>query len=200
MTDQAQNRRIVYAALLSGLSALWSLSAACVALLLSGTHSPSLIGFGLAALIDAAASVVLAWYFREWIRNPVRAKRFEGVAMRAVGFVLLTAAAYVVVRSISQLRAGSPSDVSMLGVVVALVSVGILPLLAAAKLRLAARIPSVPLRSDGILTAGSALLAGMTIVAVALEGGWWWLDPAIALAIACGLAAEGARTVLSEVG
>ena len=202
MDDQAQNRRIFLAAIVSAFSVIWSLAAAGVALGAARSRgSPSLIGFGLAALIDSAASVVLVWYFGSWIRDPARAERRERSAMRIVGAALLAAAGYVVVRSVSQLREGSATEVPAIGAVIAAASVAVLPWIAVIKLRLAGRIPSVPLRSDGILTAGAAILAAMTLIAVALEGtgGLWWLDPAIALAIACTLAAEGTRTLRTEV-
>jgi len=202
MSDQANHRRIFFAALVSAASVIWSLAAAGLALVAAGTSgSSSLIGFGLAALIDAIASVILVWYFGSWVRSPARAERLEKVAMRTVGAVLLMAAAYVVLRSISQLREGMSSPSSSVGMAIAAASVAVLPWIAAIKLRLAGRIPSVALRSDGILTAGAATLAAVTLVAVALDGshGFWWLDPAVALVIACALAVEGTRTLRSEV-
>ena len=201
MSDQTKNRRVFFAALVSAFSVIWSLSAAGVALVEAGTSgSPSLIGFGLAALIDAAASVILVWHFGSWVRNPVRAERLEKVAMRTVGAVLILAGAYVVFRSVSQLREGTNEPSSSAGVAITAVSVAVLPWVAAIKLRLAGRIPSVALRADGVLTAGAATLAAVTLVAIAIDGtrALWWLDPIVALAIACTLAVEGTRTLRAE--
>ena len=199
--DQVQNRRILFAALVSAFSVVWSFAVGGMALAAArSTRSPSLFGFGLASMIDSAASVVLVWYFGEHLRDPVRAKRLETIAMRAVALVLILAGAYVVFRSISQLRAEAVSATSTFGMFVAAASVAILPFVAAVKLRLAANIPSAALRSDGVLTAGAATLSALTLVAIALEGtsGLWWLDPAIALVIAGALAAEGIRTLRTE--
>jgi hypothetical protein len=62
------------------------------------TGSSSLVGFGLDAVVDAAASVVLVWRFREERVDEQRAQRIEGVALRVVGLSLVSAAAYVSVR------------------------------------------------------------------------------------------------------
>ena len=167
MTDQVRQLRIWRAILLSAFSVAWSLviGAVAVAVALS-TRSPSLAAFGLDAVVDAAASVTLIWYFRARTRDPVRAERLEKVTLRVVGTALIMAAAYVAVRSTILLIDGVAPGRSTVGIVIAAVSVAVLPFVALAKLRLAARIPSVALRSDGVLTGAAALLAGVVLVAL----------------------------------
>src|SRR5207244_6074833 len=125
--------------------------------------------------------------------------RLEKVTLRVVGTALIVAAAYVAVRSTILLIEGVAPGRSTVGIVIAAVSVAVLPFVALAKLRLAARIPSVALRSDGVLTGAAALLAGVVLVALSLQryDGLWWVDPAAALVIAAVLAVEGARTVMA---
>jgi divalent metal cation (Fe/Co/Zn/Cd) transporter len=201
MADQAHTRLVSLAIVASAFSVAWNFFAAGVALIAARvTGSPSLAGFGLAAAIDSVGSVVVIWYFRAHMRDAVQADRREKIALRAIGSVLILAGAYVALRSLLLLREGSTLEVSAVGVSIATVSVLVLPLLAVVKLRLAAKIPSAPLRADGILTAGAAVLAAVALVAVSLQGaaGFWWLDPAIALVIAAILAAEGTRTLRLE--
>jgi divalent metal cation (Fe/Co/Zn/Cd) transporter len=201
VTDQVTNKLVSRAIAVSALSVAWGVITAVLAIAAAGvTGSPSLAGFALAAAIDSAGSAVLVWYFRAHGRDPDRAEQRERIALRSVGSALIVAAAYVGIRAITQLTRGSAPEVSAVGVVVASASVVILPILAVVKLRLAARIPSAALRADGVLTAGSAVLAAMTLTAVSLRGsdGLWWLDPAIALVIAAALAAEGTRTIAAS--
>lgn len=203
--DAARNDRLILLAILvSAFSVAWSLAAGLVAIVAArGSHgSPSLVGFGLAAAIDATASLVLLWYFGVRARDPVRAERLERFALRSVGAMLILASGYVTFRSVHLLLQGTASEVSAVGIAIAAASVAVLPLVAVAKLRLAARIPSPALRSDGVLTAGSAALAAVALAAVAFVGGrgTWWLDPAAALVIAAVLVVEGTRTLRTDAG
>ena len=77
-------------------------------------------------------------------------------------------------------------------------SVLVLPWLGRKKLRVAAALPSVALRGDGVLTLATAALAAITLLALLVTStlGWWWADPVAALIIAIGLAAEGLRVAI----
>jgi divalent metal cation (Fe/Co/Zn/Cd) transporter len=192
------DRLISRAILVSAFSIAWSLvaggAAVIVALL---TRSPSLAGFGLDAVVDAAASITLIWYFKARAQDLARAVRLERVTLRIVGAALLVAAAYVAVRSTILLIEGSAPEVSAVGVAVSAASVAVLPAVAFIKFRLAARVPSAALRSDGVLTMGAAFLAAVALVAGSLQGrdGLWWVDSAAALVIAAILAGEAVRTL-----
>jgi Phospholipase D Active site motif len=78
---------------------------------------------------------------------------------------------------------------------------GDLPCLAVGKLRPSARLAARDLRSDGMLSAAGAALAGATLLSIVLEdaAGWWWADAVAALLIAALLATEGSRAVHFEV-
>jgi divalent metal cation (Fe/Co/Zn/Cd) transporter len=196
-----QQRLVLRAILVSAFSVVWSLLAGVTAVAVAvSTSSPSLAGFGLDALIDAAASLSLIWYFKARARNPSLAERREVLTTRVVGAALLAAAAYTAVRSILLLVDGVAPEASSLAVAISAVSVVVLPVLAAVKFRFAARIPSPALRSDAILTVGAALLAFVALLAASLHGvnGLWWIDPAAALVIAAVLAAEGIRAAVAS--
>jgi divalent metal cation (Fe/Co/Zn/Cd) transporter len=189
------------AILVSVLSVAWSVlvGGAAIAVALA-TGSPSLAGFGLDAIIDGAASLTLIWYFRARVRDPQGAERREVLTTRAVGAALLAAAAFVVVRSVQLLLEGVAPGHSPAAVAISAASLLVLPPLALAKFRLAARLPSPALRSDAVLTVGAALLAAVALLAASLQGvdGLWWIDPAAALVIAAVLAVEGVRAWLPE--
>jgi divalent metal cation (Fe/Co/Zn/Cd) transporter len=194
VADQQQlvARAIAVSAISVGWSAVAGAGALTVAFL---TGSPSLAGFGLDAIIDGAASVTLIWYFRVRARDPDRAERREARTTRLVGVALLAAAGYVAVRSVLELIEGVGPEHSALGVGISAASMLVLPPLAVVKFRLARRLPSPALRSDGVLTVGAALLAFVALVAASLRSvdGLWWIDPAAALVIAAVLAVEGVR-------
>ena len=69
----------------------------------------------------------------------------------------------------------------------------LLPLLAAAKFRVAARLESGALRADSVLTAAAALLAVISLVSLAASSalGLWWADAVAALVVAAIVLREG---------
>lgn len=161
------------------------------------SDSLSLLGFGLDAAIDSAASVALVWRFRTEVREPHRAERIEALAETAVGVVMLVLAAYLGISAIGALASNAqpePSDIRTVLLVVALL---VLPPLAIAKHRVARSLGSGALRADSILTAIAAVLALIGLVSLALEElvHVTWGDAAGALVIAVIIAREGWASV-----
>ena len=161
------------------------------------SDSLSLLGFGLNAAIDSAASVALVWRFRTEVREPHRAERIEALAETAVGVVMLVLAAYLGISAIGALASNAqpePSDIRTVLLVVALL---VLPPLAIAKHRVARSLGSGALRADSILTAIAAVLALIGLVSLALEEllHVTWGDAAGALVIAVIIAREGWASV-----
>lgn len=179
---------------LSGLSIAWSGvagSIAIVAALASG--SLSLLGFGVDAVIDAAASAALVWRFSVEGRQPERAHRVEEAAERVVGLALIALAVYLVAGSVRSLAMQAHPETSSLSVLLLLASAAVLPLLAIAKYWTARRLASGALRADSILTAAAALLAAISLASLAATDafGLWWADAVAALIVAAILAREG---------
>jgi divalent metal cation (Fe/Co/Zn/Cd) transporter len=156
-------------------------------------RSLSLLGYGLDSAIDAAASAVLIWRFREESRNPHRAEEVERWAHAAIGVALLASGLYVGEEAIRALAAGRPkAGDAAAGVALAAVSVLLLPWLARAKGRVASRLPSPALRSDSVLTGVAALLAAVALIGIVLSRtfGFDRADPAAAAAISLVLLRE----------
>jgi divalent metal cation (Fe/Co/Zn/Cd) transporter len=162
------------------------------------TGSLALAGFALTAVLDSSASAVLVWRFMHERRDPLAAERVERRAQAVVAMAMMAVGLYVAVQAVRALAGRSHADGSALGFVVATVSVLVLPWLGRQKLRVAAALPSAALRGDGVLTLAAAGLAAITLLALYVSSalGWWWADPAAALIIAIGLAAEGLRVAI----
>lgn len=162
------------------------------------TGSLALAGFALNAVLDASASAVLVWRFTEERKNPRAADRLERRAQAIVALAMLAVALFVAVEAGRALAAGRHVDESVLGFVVASVSVLVLPWLGQRKLRVAAVLPSSALRGDGVLTLAAAALAAITLLALLATSafGWWWADPLAALIIGVALGVEGLRVAI----
>jgi divalent metal cation (Fe/Co/Zn/Cd) transporter len=157
--------------------------------------SLSLAAFGLSMLIDTAASAALVWRFRMEARDPEGADRVEARAEVAIGVAMVGAALYLAAQSAHSLWTGSHPETAPPGIVVSIASLLFLPWLARAKWNVAAELESNALRGDSLLTAASAALAALTLVALVVNSalGWWWADPAAALLIAAALVFEATR-------
>ena len=171
---------------------------ACALVVGLTTGSLALAGFALNALLDSSASIVLVWRFRKEQVDPEAAERLERRAQTWIIGAMLVVALYVGSAAVRALIGGSHPESSTLGVLIAAVSLAVLPTLGAMKVRLAARIESQALRGDGVLTLAAAMLAAITLVALLLSSrlGWWWADPLAALVIAVALATEGTRVAV----
>jgi divalent metal cation (Fe/Co/Zn/Cd) transporter len=179
---------------LSGLSIVWSGVAGSIAVyaaLISG--SLSLLGFGADAVIDSVASIVLVWRFSVEARQPHRAERVETAAERVVGVALIALALYLAVGAVRALMAQAHPETSPVSLGLLLASAVVLPPLAVAKYRVAARLGSGALRADSILTAVAAILAVISLASlVGAEAlGLWWADAVAALVVGAIVLREG---------
>jgi divalent metal cation (Fe/Co/Zn/Cd) transporter len=172
---------------LSVLSIAWSGAAGSIAVYAAiASGSLSSLGFGADAVIDSVASVVLVWRFSVEARQPHRAERVEAAAERVVGIALIALAVYLTLGAVRALVSESHPATSVVSLGLLAASALILPPLAVAKYRVAARLGSGALRADSILTAVAAILAGISLVSLAASQafGLWWADAIAALIVA----------------
>ena len=173
----------------------------CALVLAIIAGSPATAGFGLNALLDSSASVVLVWRFHRERSDPEDAEHVERRAQRFIVVAMFAIAAFVAIGAARALIYGSHAKVSVLAILLAGLSLLVLPWLGQAKLKVAAALPSPALRGDAVLTIAAAALAGITLTALLLNSdlGWWWADPMAALVIALALAVEAARVAIRHV-
>ena len=171
-------------------SLLAGLSAVAVGIAVGGL---SLAGYGLNALADGTASVILLHRFHTERQAPHRSESLERRATRLVAIALFAISAYLGVSAIRALATHHAPDPSALGIAIAVAGIIVLPPLAVAKRRTAARLGSASLGADAILSAVAALLAAGALLSLVLDPafGWWWADAVIALALVGVLAREG---------
>jgi divalent metal cation (Fe/Co/Zn/Cd) transporter len=155
--------------------------------------SLSLLGFGVDAVIDSVASIVLLWRFRVETRQPQRAERVETAAERIVGLALIALALYLAFGAVRALWAETHPEPSFVSLGLLLASVVVLPPLAVAKHRAARRLGSGALRADSLLTAVAAILAAISLASLAASQsfGLWWADAIAALIVAVIILREG---------
>jgi divalent metal cation (Fe/Co/Zn/Cd) transporter len=154
--------------------------------------SVSLIGFGLDSLIEVTSGAALLWRLHHDLDHS-RREQVERITVKIVGLCFVALAAYIVYESGSTLIRHEAPERSIPGIIVAAVSVVVMPLLARAKRRVAAGIGSGAMRADSrqadFCTYLSAILLGGLLLNALL--GWWWADPAAGLVMVPIIAKEG---------
>jgi len=176
---------------------LWNVLEGVVAVA-AGTVSGSvaLIGFGVDSFVETASAVVVGWRLRAELRDgsAEAGERFEPVASRIAGALLLALSTYIVIDAGRRLLGfGSEARESLLGIALTSVSMVVMPFLGWAKLRTATALQSRALRADAYETIACAWLSLTTLVGLVLNAlfGWWWADPLAALCLVPLIVREG---------
>jgi divalent metal cation (Fe/Co/Zn/Cd) transporter len=174
----------------------WNVAEAAVAIgagLSAG--SISLLAFGLDSCVEVSAAVVLSWRLARERRDDCR-QPDDRVATRALAISFFALATYVAVVSVRALVQGDEPRVSAVGMVLAALSLVLMPQLARAKRRLAPVLGSRAQAQEARQTQLCAVLSAVVLGGLGLNAllGWWWADPAAALVVAGIAAAEGVRS------
>lgn len=151
--------------------------------LLAGTAATStaLIAFGLDSAIEVLSAAAVAWQFTR--RDP---ERFERPTLRVIAIAFFALAAYVVITSGFALVTGSEPESSAVGIVLAAVSVAVMPALSYAERRAGRELGSATAVADSRQTLICTYLSAAVLVGLVLNTwfGWWWADAVAALVIA----------------
>ncbi|WP_025272072.1 cation transporter [Haloglycomyces albus] len=154
--------------------------------------STALIGFGIDSLVEVSSAAAVAWQFSA--STPERREARERTALRLITFAFVALAAYLVIDSTRVLWSGNEPDHSTVGIVLAALSLVIMPVLALTQRRAGQRLGSASAVADSRQTLLCSYLSAIVLVGLLANSvlGWWWADPLAALAIA-GLALKEAR-------
>ena len=161
--------------------------------------SIALVGFGFDSVIEVISGLTLLWRLYGDAHED-RREQLEQRALRIVGVSFLLLAAYVLFDAGKSLIRREPPDESILGIVVAAVSLVVMPLLVRAKRRVAAAIGSKALDADATQTALCTYLSAILLAGLLLNAalGWWWADPVAALVMVPIIVREGLEGIRGE--
>jgi divalent metal cation (Fe/Co/Zn/Cd) transporter len=182
----------------SVVSVVWSGAVGSVAVFSAlGSGSLSTLGFGVDAVVDAAASGALIWRFAVERRQPSQAERVEKTAEAVVGLALVALSVYLAVASVRSLIEARAPVATRLALAVLVASLVLLPPIALFKHRVAGQLGSGALRADSVLTGVAAVLAAISLLGLGAASGWgwWWADAVAALAVTAVILREGAKSV-----
>jgi len=147
--------------------------------------SVALTGFGIDSVIEVTSGALLLWRLRAELGSAPLGPTVERRAAKGAGFLLLALGVYILAESARHLLTRQRPEVSLVGIVLTTLSLIVMPLLARAKLGVAAALGSRALRADAHETIVCAWLSATTLLGLGLNAvlGWWWADPVAALAM-----------------
>ena len=179
------------------LTIAWN-SAECAVALGAGflAGSIALVGFGFDSAIEVASSLAAVWRLAR-DPDPERRERAERRTLRIIGACFLLLAAYVLYEAVEALWARQAPERSIVGIVLAALSLGAMPALAHFKRRIARRLDSGALEAETRQTEICAWLSAILLVGLGLNAwaGWWWADPVAALGMVPLIAWEGGQAL-----
>jgi len=178
------------------------------AALLLGWASKSLLleAFGIDSVIELFSAAVLLWRLRVEASGVAAVEPVDAVERRAarlVGYSLYVLVVYVVLNSGYGLfiaKRITDTHESVWGILIGAVAKVGMPILAAYKLKVAARLNSRALRADAVesITCGYLSIVLMIGLAATRLLGWWWLDSIAALALIPFLVKEAREAISGE--
>jgi divalent metal cation (Fe/Co/Zn/Cd) transporter len=154
--------------------------------------SVALVGFGFDSAIESMSGGVLLWRLHAERRGH-HVETLERRALRLVGVSFLVLAAYVASDSAKTLWTREHPEHSTAGIVLASISLVVMPLLAREKRRTAGHLSSAALEADSKQSSLCAYLSAILLGGLVLNAvlGWWWADPVAALVMVPIIAKEG---------
>ncbi|MBM7490774.1 divalent metal cation (Fe/Co/Zn/Cd) transporter [Micromonospora luteifusca] len=154
----------------------------------AAASSTALIGFGLDSVIEVSSAAAVAWQFAG--RDP---EAREKVALRIIAVSFFALAAYVTVESVRALAGSGEAEHSTVGLVLAALSLLIMPVLSYAQRRTGRELGSRSAVADSKQTLLCTYLSAVVLVGLGLNSlfGWSWADPVAALVIAVVAVKEG---------
>jgi divalent metal cation (Fe/Co/Zn/Cd) transporter len=161
--------------------------------------SIALVGFGVDSAIEVISGVTLLWRLHS-DADESRRERIEQRALRIVGMSFLLLAAYVTFDAVKALIRQEAPDESIVGILLAAVSLIVMPLLVRAKRRVAQAIGSRALDADATQTQICTYLSAILLAGLLLNAtlGWWWADPVAALVMVPIIVREGLEGLRGE--
>jgi cation diffusion facilitator family transporter len=157
-------------------------------------NSIALVGFGLDSIVESLSGFVLIWRLRQ--HKKISKEEEERIEKRAMKFVALTffiLGLYVLFHSVKKLVLKEIPDPSMPGIIIAVASMVVMPILTMQKYKIGIQIKSKALIADSKETLACAFLSVALLVGLGLNYliGFWQADPIVGLIIVVFLFREG---------
>ncbi|MEW1599458.1 cation transporter [Streptomyces sp. NPDC093808] len=153
--------------------------------------STALIGFGLDSVVEVSSAAAVAWQFSTRDHDLREAR--EKITLRIIAVSFFALAAYVSFDAVRALIGTGEAERSIPGIVIAALSLAIMPFLSYAQRKAGRELGSASAVADSKQTLLCTYLSAVLLVGLVLNAtlGWSWADPIAALVIAAIAVREG---------
>ncbi|KUM99520.1 cobalt transporter [Streptomyces yokosukanensis] len=153
--------------------------------------STALIGFGLDSVVEVSSAAAVAWQFSA--RDHAMRDAREKTALRIIALSFFVLAAYVTADAVRSMTGMGEANRSLPGIVLAALSMAVMPVLSAAERRAGREIGSASVVADSKQTLLCTYLSAVLLAGLVLNAalGWSSADPIAALVIAAVAVKEG---------
>jgi cation diffusion facilitator family transporter len=163
--------------------------------------SIALVGFGLDSFIESMSGSIMIWRFRKHEKlSQDEEEKIEKKAVKLVAITFFILGAYVLFESVKKLLRREIPDPSIIGIIIAMISIIVMPILFYLKYKTGKQIKSRSLMADSKETLACMFLSAALLVGLGLNYlyGLWQADPVVGLIIVAYLLKEGYSTWKEE--
>lgn len=161
--------------------------------------SIALVGFGFDSVIECASGAALIWRLQS-DHDHANRERHERRAVRLLGASFMLLAIYIAYDALHTLVRHQAPEKSLPGILLAIASLIVMPLLARAKRRVASALNSGAMQADSRQTDLCAYLSAILLGGLIVNAlfGWWWADPIAGLVMIPIIVREGIEGLRGE--
>jgi len=153
--------------------------------------SIALLGFGLDSVVEVTSAAAVAWQFAA--RDHDRRQARERTALRLIAVSFFALAVFVIVDAARAMAGGAAAEPSRVGIVLAAVSLVVMPVLSVAQRHVGRQLGSASAVADSKQTLLCTYLSGVLLFGLIANAtfSWTWADPIAGLVIAAVAVREG---------
>lgn len=150
------------------------------------TGSIALVGFGMDSFVESLSGGVMIWRFRKHGKiSKEEEERIEKKSIRLVAYTFFILSAYVLYESANKLLLQEIPEPSIVGIIIAVISLIVMPILFYAKRSTGRSIGSRSLMADARQTLACMFLSLALLIGLSMNYfyGWWQADPLVGFVI-----------------
>jgi divalent metal cation (Fe/Co/Zn/Cd) transporter len=175
----------------------------CILSIIAGiiAGSTALLGFGSDSLVESLSATIMIWRFRKHgVLSIEEEDEIEKKATFLVGITFLIFGIYVLLESIRKLIVADKPEPSLLGIMIAIASIIVMPILFYAKYKTGKSLGSKSLVADSKQTLACLFMSFSLLIGLGLnyEFGFWQADPIVGLIIVAFLFKEGYGIIFED--
>ena len=168
----------------------------CVLSIITGyiAGSTALLGFGSDSLVESLSGIIMIWRFRKHKNISLEEEdKIEKKAVFLIGITFFIFGIYILFESLRKLIIQEKPEPSLIGIIIAIASIFVMPILFLSKYKIGKSISSKSLIADSKQTLACLFLSFSLLIGLGLNYLWglWQADPIVGLIIVAFIFKEG---------